>query len=43
VVKWNVVTRLNNPPYLLSLTQYVLVGTLDQVTTQMRQLHASTY
>jgi hypothetical protein len=43
VVKWNVVTRLNNPPYLLTLTQYVLVGTLDQVTTQMRQLHASSY
>ena len=43
VVKWNVVTRLNNPPYLLSLTQYVLVGTLDQVSTQMRQLHQSSY
>lgn len=39
VVKWNTVTRLNNPPYLLDLTQYVLVGTMDQVTTQMRQLH----
>lgn len=39
VVKWNTVTRLNNPPYLLTTTQYVLIGTMDQVTTQMRQLH----
>ncbi len=39
VVKWNTVIRLENPPTLLQFYSYVLVGTLDQVTTQMRELH----
>lgn len=39
VVKWNAVFRFDNPSAYQTFQMYVLVGTLDQVTVQMRTLH----
>lgn len=39
VVKWNAVFRGASPAAYQSFQLYVIVGTLDQVTTQMRSLH----
>lgn len=39
VVKWNMVYRFPNPAAYQAFQVYAIVGTLDEVTLQMRELH----
>ena len=39
IVKWNNVFRVSNPPRVNNFQSYVIVGSREDVKTQMQQLH----